>query len=186
MYQLIVVVCSVNVFDNSECFQFRACRYGNDLLCDWWKRQVGQRIVDRAPSKSGDSVNANIYISGTASPRSWYLQTQTHDNGREKTERILQAEEQILEHFEEEPDMSTRRLAAEVRISQFIVQSILKAQGLDPYHVQKVQTLEPGVVNDRLIGPYVLPNRLNAAQYLEFLNNVLEEQLAVKHHIFLD
>ena len=37
-----------------------------------------------------------------------------------------------------------------------------------------------GVVNDRLVGPYVLPNRLNAAQYLEFLNNVLEEYLDVE------
>ena len=26
-----------------------------------------------------------------------------------------------------------------------------------------------GIVNDRLVGPYVLPNRLNAAQYLKFL-----------------
>ena len=44
---------------------------------------------------------------------------------------------------------------------------------------------------------YILPNRLNAAQYLEFLNNVLEEQLNVEvslgervrimehHHILL-
>ena len=37
-----------------------------------------------------------------------------------------------------------------------------------------------GIVNDRLIGLYVLPNRLNAAQYLEFLSNVLEEQLDVE------
>ena len=37
-----------------------------------------------------------------------------------------------------------------------------------------------GIVNDHLVGPYVLPNRLNAAQYLECLNNVLEEQLDVE------
>ena len=35
------------------------------------------------------------------------------------------------------------------------------------------------IVNDRLVGPCVLPNRLNAAQYLKFLNNQLEEQLNV-------
>ena len=40
-----------------------------------------------------------------------------------------------------------------------------------------------GIVNDRLVGPYVLPNRLNAAQYLEFLNNVLGEQLGVEMHL---
>ena len=37
-----------------------------------------------------------------------------------------------------------------------------------------------GIINDRLVGPYVLPNRLNAAQYLEFLNNVLEEERDVE------
>ncbi|KAJ3656100.1 hypothetical protein Zmor_015200 [Zophobas morio] len=30
---------------------------------------------------------------------------QTHDRGRERTERILQAEEQILERVEEEPNI---------------------------------------------------------------------------------
>ena len=60
---------------------------------------------------------------------------QTHDRGRDRTERILQAEEQILERVEEEPDISTRRLAAEVGISQFAVHRTLKEQGLHPHHV---------------------------------------------------
>ena len=54
-------------------------------------------------------VCTNICISGTAYPRSWYLQRQTHDRGRDRTERKLQAEEQILERDEEEPDISTRQ-----------------------------------------------------------------------------
>ena len=33
---------------------------------------------------------------------------------------------------------------------------------------------------NRLVGPDVLPNRLNAAQYLDFLNNVVEGQLDVE------
>ena len=74
-------------------------------------------------------VYANICISGTASSRSWYLQPQTHDRGRNRTERILQAEEQIFEHVEEEPDISTRRLAAEVGVSQLVVHRTLKEQG---------------------------------------------------------
>ncbi|KAJ3663132.1 hypothetical protein Zmor_007441 [Zophobas morio] len=68
----------------------------------------------------------NICITGTASPRSWYLHPQTHDRGRDRTERILQAEEQILERDEEEPDTSTRRLAAEVGVSQLVVHRTLK------------------------------------------------------------
>ena len=40
--------------------------------------------------------------------------------------------------------------------------------------------MQAGIVNDPLVGLYLLPNRLNAAQYLQFLNNVLEEQLNVE------
>ena len=63
------------------------------------------------------------------------LKPQTHDRGRDRTERILQAEEQILEHVEEKPE-------AEVGVSQFVVHPTLKEQGLHPYHVQKVQALK--------------------------------------------
>ena len=52
-------------------------------------------------------------------------------------EYLLQAEKQILERVEEEPNISTRRLAAEVGVSQFVVHRTLKE-----YHFQKVQALE--------------------------------------------
>ena len=77
-------------------------------------------------------------------------QTQ-QDRGHGRTERILQAEEQILERVEEESDISTRRIAAEVGVSQFVVHRTLKEQALDPYHVQKVQALEPGDFPRRVI-----------------------------------
>ena len=54
-----------------------------------------------------------------------YLQPQSYDRGRDRVERILQAEEQVLERVEEEPDISTRRLAAEVGVSQFVVNRFL-------------------------------------------------------------
>ncbi|KAJ3642036.1 hypothetical protein Zmor_024856 [Zophobas morio] len=53
-------------------------------------------------------VCANICISGTSPPRSRYFQPQTHGRGRDRTKRILQAEEQILERDEEEPDISNQ------------------------------------------------------------------------------
>ena len=55
--------------------------------------------------------------------------------------RILQAEQQILERGEEEPDISTRQLRAVVGMSQFVLHRILKKQGIHPYHVQKVEAL---------------------------------------------
>ena len=54
MYQLVAVVCSVNVFDNGEFYKFRACKDGNALRYDRCKRQVGSRIVDRALSRLRD------------------------------------------------------------------------------------------------------------------------------------
>ena len=76
-----------------------------------------------------DRVLQHLRDPGTFKP-------QTHDRGRDRTERILQAEEQILERVEEEPDISTRRLAAEIGVSQFVVHHILKEQGLHPHHAQ--------------------------------------------------
>ena len=40
------------------------------------------------------------------------------------------------------PDIRTRQLAAEVGVSQFVLHRTLKEEGLHPFHVQKVQTLE--------------------------------------------
>ena len=39
------------------------------------------------------------------------FKSQSHDRGCDRTERILQAEEQILERVEEEPDISNRPLS---------------------------------------------------------------------------
>ena len=69
------------------------------------------------------SVVQHLRDQGTFKP-------ETHDRSRDKTERILQAEEQILERVEGEPDISTRRLAAQVGVSQFVVHRILEEEGL--------------------------------------------------------
>ena len=43
------------------------------------------------------------------------------------------------------------RLAVEVGVSQLVVGRTLKEQGIDPYHVQKVQALEPADFPRRVI-----------------------------------
>ena len=92
-------------------------------------------------------VCANICISGTASPRSSYLQPQTNDRGRDRTERILQTEEQILECDEKEPDISTRRFAAEIGVLQFVVHHTLKEQGHIHTMFKKCKVWSPLIVH---------------------------------------
>jgi hypothetical protein len=43
----------------------------------------------------------------------------------------------------EENSSSTRQLASQFQVSQFVVCRTLKEQGLHPYHVQRLQTLQP-------------------------------------------
>ena len=62
--------------------------------------------IERIPITS---VVQHLRDHGTFTP-------QTHDLGHDTTEKILQAEEKILERVEEDPDISTRRLAAKVGV----------------------------------------------------------------------
>ena len=70
-----------------------------------------------------ESVVQHLRDHGTFNP-------QTHDRSRDRTERVLTAEEQILERVEEEPDISTRRLSVRVGVLQFV-------NDLHPYHVKQ-------------------------------------------------
>lgn len=177
------------------------------------------------------------------------FEPQYQNCGAVRTQRVLDLEPQILEIVEEEPNISSRRLALRVGVSASTVWRTLHEQGLHPYHVQRVQALQPGdpirriafcqwflqkleqepnflnnllmtdeagftregifnsrnthvwsdenphairergfqqhfslnvwagIVGDHLIGPYILPPRLNAEGYLHFLRNVLNELL---------
>ncbi|KAJ3655760.1 hypothetical protein Zmor_014874 [Zophobas morio] len=104
---------------------------GNARLArELWIDQFLNRAI--LYSRTFTSVVQHLRDHGTFQP-------QTHDRGRDRTERILQAEEQISERVEEELDISTRRLAAEVGVLQFVTHCTLKEQGPHPYHAQKVQ-----------------------------------------------
>jgi hypothetical protein len=65
------------------------------------------------------------------------------DLGRQREDRILAAEEEILHEIENQPRTSTRRLANQLGVSQFVVWRTLKEQDLHPYHIQNIQALKP-------------------------------------------
>ena len=120
MCQLVCVVCWVH-WVYGKFFRFRGYRHGNALcVADRNARLARELWIERFPNhaipwaRTFVSVVQHLRDHGSFKP-------QTHDRGRDRTERILQAEEQILERVEEEPDLSSRRLASEVAVSQFVV-----------------------------------------------------------------
>lgn len=62
-----------------------------------------------------------------------------HQPGRPQTAD----EDAVLEIIEEEPDTSIRKIERRTGISKSTTHRILKRHGYHPYHVQRVQTLEP-------------------------------------------
>lgn len=178
-----------------------------------------------------------------------HFQPMAVDRGRTRSQRTLNAEPRILDSVEENPGVSIRRLSAQIGVSEFVVWRTLNEQGLHPYHVQKVQALQPGdelrrqqfcgwliqkcaeepnflrsilftdeagftrdgvfnvhnthiwsdenphaireshhqqkfsvnvwagIIDNILVGPYILPNRLNGPEYLRFLREVLPDLL---------
>lgn len=169
--------------------------------------------------------------------------------GLRRTARTPIAEEDILRAVNRNPSTSVRTLSAASGISRSTVHRVLQCEGLHPFHVQRVQLLQPddypqrvvfaqwfinqsaadphfassvlfsdeatftregvfnthnahiwssnnphttrsraaqqrfsvnvwvGIVADCLIGPYLLPPRLDSAKYLVFLQEVLPELL---------
>ena len=68
----------------------------------------------------------------------------TLDRGRQRTDRILDLEPEILDAVENEPQISTRRLVIhKIHASQSTVWRVLHREGLYPYHLKLVQTLHP-------------------------------------------
>ncbi|XP_066148942.1 uncharacterized protein [Euwallacea fornicatus] len=75
----------------------------------------------------------------------------TVDCGRHRFVRVVEVEEEILERFEEDPEISTRRLGREIGLSKDVVHGVLKEELLYPYHKTPVQDLLQHDPNMRLV-----------------------------------
>lgn len=69
------------------------------------------------------------------------FEAKSTDRGRQRTTKIADLEENILARVEEDPKVSTRRLALNLAVPKSIVHDVLREQFLHPYHLQKVQDL---------------------------------------------
>lgn len=169
--------------------------------------------------------------------------------GRPRMVRNVAFEEEVLQIFDINARTSTRAVANQLNSSASSVWRVLNAEGLHPFHLQKVHSLLPedheprvncarwflqkdivqpnflenvlftdessftregifnsrnthvwallnpheitvrgyqhrfsvniwaGILGDRVIGPYVLPNRLNSPTYVSFIRDILPELL---------
>lgn len=173
----------------------------------------------------------------------------THSRSEVVREINVNRQENVVDMILDNPRISTRRIAAQLRLSQNFVWRTLNTEELHPYHFQRTQALEPGdairrlrfcewvvrkldndptfatnilwsdestftrdginnfhnehiwsienthairqtrfqrrfsinvwagILNNRLFGVHFLDNRMNAENYLQFLNNILIESL---------
>lgn len=66
------------------------------------------------------------------------------DLGRNRMQRNVRIEGDVIQRVEADPDVSTRRLAAEFGVSHQTIWRIIHDAGYYPYHLQRVQALYPG------------------------------------------
>lgn len=91
----------------------------------------------RRPSvKMFSTLFQRLSDTGSFAPR-------TQDRGRPRTTRTPDLEQRVLEHVEENPGTSVRRISAVEGVAKSVVWNILHEQLLYPYHVQRVQALQP-------------------------------------------
>lgn len=72
------------------------------------------------------------------------------DCGRQRDVRTPALEEAVLDLVDEQPEISTRRIALQLNVNHMTVFSILKEHLLYPYHIQRVQALLPRDFPNRL------------------------------------
>lgn len=71
------------------------------------------------------------------------LKTKNRNGGRPRSARTVEVEEEVLNIVEQDPEISTRKLARRIDTTQANVARILKEQQLHPYHYLQVQELLP-------------------------------------------
>ncbi|GBL99248.1 hypothetical protein AVEN_177293-1 [Araneus ventricosus] len=69
---------------------------------------------------------------------------------RERPARTLDIEENVLHQVQQTLSLSTRSVAHAVEISRSSVWTILRENEIHPYHVQRIQTLQPGDYEPRI------------------------------------
>ena len=80
-------------------------------------------------------------------------------------------EEGIVRMVHRSPRASTRRIARRLRVPHTRVWRILHAEGMSPYHVQRVQHLRPGDFAERL-------------NFCKWLNGRWQSPVASLHHVY--
>lgn len=94
-----------------------------------------------------------------------------NDNGRPKAVSTPELEERVLNKFAENPHLSCRKVSMQENVSRTTVWNILHSQLLYPYHLQRVQALQPGDNLPRLVFSQWLIDK--CAHSPDFLSNII-------------
>lgn len=124
-----------------------------------------QRIVPDARTFS--SVHRRLREKGCFKP-------DHHLKGAQRTARTEETEIAVLNSVEQNPEISSRKIASNLNISHILVWRILHDFLLYPYHIQRVQALLP---RD-------LPFRINFCQW--FIQKIVENPLFDREVLFTD
>lgn len=130
-----------------------------------YQRRFPNRVVPDARTIS--STHRRLCETGSFEPNN-------HLKGAPQTARTPAIELAVLNSVEENPDISTRKVANNLNISHVLVWRILHDYLLYPYHIQRVQALLP---RD-------FPLRVNFCQW--FLQKVTENPLFDTKILFTD
>ena len=102
------------------------------------------RYPDRNPHpgyRVFKGIRERMQVYGQTLPR--------HVGGRPRSEYEAELEYLVLTAFVEEPHLSLRRCAERLGTNFHVVRKILKKNGMDPYHIKKVQKLHNEDPNNR-------------------------------------
>ncbi|GFV74504.1 hypothetical protein TNCV_5129461 [Trichonephila clavipes] len=71
------------------------------------------------------------------------LRSNMHDTGRRRLTRTINIKEIVLQSFEDNSNSNIRDIGQQLGVCQSAVWRIVHEQGVHPYHMQRVQLLEP-------------------------------------------
>lgn len=132
---------------------FFSTREYHDMLLIYGESQGNSRGAvrlynERYPNRRQPNCRTFVSVSQRLLENGSVIPKKT--SGRNRTDRVLAVEDDILDIVAQNPTVSVRSIARQVNVGRTSVHRTLKEQLLHPYHIQRVQDLHQGDFARRL------------------------------------